>query len=241
MTAGHLRGDSRQEDHRPREGRASKTLERLDMSAEDKNKLAVWKELLNDAGTVVTRAGSARGPGHHAGRDARRTSAMRRRRPGPTSSRPRSRHDLDGADMYSVIAVLSAACNYNPVIFLKYPANYVFTGLGINTESHSLSHRLDNASMTGTCLPNALDMLQTIDDVLRAEIRQPGRHARQHHEGRRATVLDNTAAVWFNEMSDGNRPQPEQPPDRSGGQLRRLLQDGLDRQRRYREHRARRR
>ena len=40
---------------------------------------------------------------------------------------------LDGADMYSVMAVLAAACNYNPVIFLKYPPNYVFTAGSAST------------------------------------------------------------------------------------------------------------
>ena len=41
--------------------------------------------------------------------------------------------DLDGADMYSVMAVLSAACNYNPVIFLKYPPNYCSPGSASTT------------------------------------------------------------------------------------------------------------
>ena len=43
--------------------------------------------------------------------------------------------DLDGADLYSVMAVLATACNYNPVIVLKYPPNYYFMGLGILHES----------------------------------------------------------------------------------------------------------
>ena len=80
----------------------------------------------------------------------------------PTSSPPRSPADLDGADMYSVIAALAAACNANPVIFLKYPGNYSFTGLGIKSELGGLwRHRLDNAGMQGNCFPNALKMLQT--------------------------------------------------------------------------------
>jgi hypothetical protein len=112
--------------------------------------------------------------------------------------------DLDGADMYSVLAVLAAACNYNPVIFLKYPPNYTFTGLGINNDSHNLSHRLDSANMTGTCYPNSLALLQTVDKYYVSKFAKLVGMLDGIKNGDGSSLLDSTATVWFNEMSDGN-------------------------------------
>ena len=101
------------------------------------------------------------------------------------------------------MAVLSAACNYNPVIFLKYPANFIFTGLGISVDSDPVSHRLDNAGMTGTCLPNALTMLQTIDKYYASKFAKLVGMLDGIKNGDGSTLLDSTATVWFNEFSDG--------------------------------------
>jgi hypothetical protein len=170
-------------------------FERQDMSAEDRNKVAAWKALVNDAGTVLTpncTMDVATGLG------ATSANVMP-----PTSITTMVTPSLDGADMYSVMAVLSAACNYNPVIVLKYPPNYVFSGLGINADSHSLSHRLDNAGMTGTCFPNALDLLQTIDKYYAAKFARLVGMLDGIKNADGSTLLDSSAAVWFNEMSDG--------------------------------------
>src|SRR5262249_2278170 len=111
---------------------------------------------------------------------------------------------MDGADVYSAVAVLAAVCNYNPVIFLKYPANYVFKGLNIPEEAHALSHRLDNANMTGPCYPNALNLLQVIDTYYAQKFANLIGMLDKIPEGDGTTALDATASVWFQEMSDGN-------------------------------------
>src|SRR3569832_1904184 len=103
---------------------------------------------------------------------------------------------LDGADMYSVMAVLSALCNYNPVVFLKYPPNYVFTGLNIPEEAHSLSHRLSNANMSGSCYPIALTLLQTIDTYYAQKFANLVGKQNKNTNPDGTTLLDNTAAVW---------------------------------------------
>ncbi len=178
------------------------TLERFDMSQADREKLSAWKELLHQTGTVIASAqcteelgamlgatqGNAGSAGGGFGSD------------GLTSQVTDS---MDGADVYSSIAALAAACNANPVIFLKYPGNYVFSGLDINTESHSLSHRLDNAGMQGNCLPNAVEMLLRVDDFYTRKFANLVGMLDSIPEGS-GSVLDNTATVWFNEMSDGN-------------------------------------
>jgi len=111
--------------------------------------------------------------------------------------------DLDGADMYSVLAVLATACNFNPVIVLKYPPNYYFKGLGILDESENLSRRLANANLTGTCEPNALDRLQIIDKYYAAKFAKLATMLDGLKNGDGSTMLDSTAAVWFNHFSDG--------------------------------------
>jgi hypothetical protein len=109
---------------------------------------------------------------------------------------------LDGADLCSNLAVLAAACNANPVIFLKYPGNYIFKGLGVNHESASLSRRLDSANMTGTCVPGAIDMLLTIDDYYARKFAHLVEQLSRLEEGD-GTLLDSCAAVWFQDVSDG--------------------------------------
>ena len=125
------------------------TLERMDMSADDKNKLAIWKAMVNDMGTACGHVQSE--PATRLGGTPDNVGAMRQH-----DITHMVTADLDAADMYSVMAALAAACNYNPVTVLKYPPNYVFSGIGINADSDNLAHRLDNAGLTGTCYPNVL-------------------------------------------------------------------------------------
>jgi hypothetical protein len=110
---------------------------------------------------------------------------------------------LDAADVYANVAVLSAICNYNPITVLKFPGSYTFSGLGLNTEAHSLSHRIGNAGMTGTCVNGVIDMLLTIDDYYTRKFAHLVELLNSIPEGD-GKVLDNTAAVWMQEMSDGN-------------------------------------
>ena len=141
--------------------------------------------------------------------------------------------------MYSAMAVLAAACNYNPVIFLKYPPNYMFSGLGINADSHNLLTAWTTRACRGTCYPNSLTLLQTIDKYYASKFAKLVSMLDSIKKGDGSTLLDSTATVWFNEMSDGNAHNLNNLPDHPGGRLRRVLQDGLDRQRRHREHRGR--
>jgi hypothetical protein len=179
-------------------------LERLDMSAADRNKLEAWKALLNDAGSAMTPNMCAPDLATRLGATADNVAA--------TGATPAAGTDvltrpiapgLDGADMYSVMAVLAAACNFNPVIVLKYPANYFFKGLGIAAETGSLSHRLSNALMTGTCVPNAIAQLQTIDVYYTAKFAKLATLLDGLTNSDGSTLLDSSAAVWFNQMSDG--------------------------------------
>ena len=57
--------------------------------------------------------------------------------------------------------------------------------------------------MTGTCFPNALEMLQTIDTYYASKFAKLVGMLDGIKNGDGSTLLDSTAAVWFNEMSDG--------------------------------------
>jgi hypothetical protein len=179
------------------------TLQRVDMSKSDKMKLDAWKALLHDTGASIVSGQCTAELGSMLGATQANVSKATMRSLGADILTTKITDTLDTADVYSAIAVLSASCNANPVIFMKYPGNYVFGGLGINTESHSLSHRLDNAGMSGNCLPNAVKMLLQVDTYYAQKFANLVKMLDSIPEGG-GSVLDNSAAVWFNEMSDGN-------------------------------------
>src|SRR6185295_20362651 len=102
---------------------------------------------------------------------------------------------MDNADLYSAIATLTAACNANPVIVLKYPNNFTFSGLGINADSHNQSHRLDNAGMQGPCVSGAVENLQKIDRYYATKFANLVKMLDSIPEDS-GTVLDNSVAFW---------------------------------------------
>jgi hypothetical protein len=179
------------------------TLERYPMSMDDKNKLEAWKALLNDMGSVMASASCNQDVADMLGATSANIAAAGKGGLGSDILTTTVSGSLDGADIYSSVAALAAVCNANPVIVLKYPGSYVFKGLGITTESHSLSHRLDNAGMSGSCLPNAVADLIKVDTYYTQKFANLLKLLDSMNEGD-GTVLDNSATVWFSEMSDGN-------------------------------------
>ncbi|WP_437916631.1 DUF1552 domain-containing protein [Sorangium sp. So ce302] len=177
-------------------------IERLDMSRADKQKLAAWKELINSTGNAVASAQCNTALATALGATQENINLWGTPPSGDDRLTRRISDTLDGADLCSNLAVLAAACNANPVIFLKYPGNYVFNGLGVTRESASLSRRLDNAGMTGTCVPGAIDMLLTIDDYYARKFAHLVEQLNRIEEGD-GTLLDSCAAVWFQDVSDG--------------------------------------
>ena len=109
---------------------------------------------------------------------------------------------LDAADIYSNVAVLAALCNANNVIFLKYPGNYIFSALDITAENHGLSHRIGNANQGGSCVPGVNDDLETIDRYYVEKFAHLVGTLDSIDEGD-GKLLDNCAAVYFQELSDG--------------------------------------
>jgi Protein of unknown function (DUF1552) len=170
------------------------TLQRVNMSASDQQKLSDWVDLLHQTSGAVSAQCTAD------------TAAML----GVTNQ------SVQGAgggglsfDISKVapimldLAVLTAICDANRVIFLKMPPNYVFSNLGLTQESHGLSHRIGSANMGGPCLSGVMDMLYKIDSFYAEQFAYLVGKLDGISEGT-GTLLDNTATVWFQEMSDGN-------------------------------------
>jgi len=180
------------------------TLKRFDMSQSDRHKLDAWETLLDQTGTVMSAAQCNAETAAKLGVTQANVDAVTSGvEPGGDILTQRITDSLDGADVSSAVAVLAAACNANPVIFLKYPQSYLFTGLGLTMESHSLAHRIGSAAMLGTCLPGVIDMLLTIDRYYAQKFAKLVAMLDSIPEGDGTTTLDNSAAVWFQEMSDG--------------------------------------
>ena len=87
----------------------------------DKHKLAAWKALLNQTAPVIASAQCTTDLATMLGATQANVSKAAMRGLGVDVLTTKVSDDLDGADMYSAIAVLAAACNSNPVIFMKYP------------------------------------------------------------------------------------------------------------------------
>ncbi|WP_434045836.1 MULTISPECIES: DUF1552 domain-containing protein [Sorangium] len=178
------------------------TLDRFDMSRADKQKLAAWKELLHSTGNVVASALCDTSLATALGVTQENIDLASTAPSVDDRLTRRISESLDGADLCSNLAVLAAACNANPVIFLKYPGNYTFKGLGLTQESAGLSSRLGSAGMVGTCVPGAIDKLLTIDDYYARKFAHLVGQLNGIDEGD-GTLLDNCAAVWFQDVSDG--------------------------------------
>ena len=178
------------------------TLERLDMSEADKNKLEAWKSLLHETTPVIVPAQCNENAANALSLTQANVDAGSALDLGADRLFTKITDSLDVADIYSNLAALAAVCNANPVIVLKYPGSYIFKELGITIDSTSLSHRGENANFTGTCVPDAIDLLHSIDDYYAKKFAHLVDVLNGFDEGD-GTVLDNSATVWFQEVSDG--------------------------------------
>jgi hypothetical protein len=169
-------------------------LKSVNMSASDKKKLSDWADLLHDtSGTVINSCLAD-------------TSAKLGLTSEVLDGASGSGSSLDltkTAPVMMDLAALAASCDASRVIFMKMPPVYTFKFLGLTLESHAVSHRIGNAGMGGKCVENALDLVQTIDSWYAQQFAYLVGRLDGIKEGDR-TLLDNSATVWFQEMSDGN-------------------------------------
>jgi hypothetical protein len=110
-----------------------------------------------------------------------------------------------GADMMMNLMALNMICDGNRSLVLTYPGFVTFDWDGVNHDAnhHGLSHRNGTAAPTGDCYPDVLDRIAEIDDWLAMKYARMVELFDSIPEGE-GTLLDNTAAVWIPELSDGH-------------------------------------
>jgi len=166
-------------------------LKGVNMGKSDQQKLQDWMDLLHDTGTGVM--ASAQCNATVAGKlplDDKTVKA------GGTIDQV--------VPVMQDLAVLTAICDSNRVIFMKMPGATTYKNLGLSMDSHGISHRIGNAGMGGACVNGALDMIQTIDKWYATLFARLVGQLDKFSEADGKTILDNSATVWFQEMSDGN-------------------------------------
>lgn len=170
------------------------TLQRVKMSGRDQKLLSDWVDILHYASRDVVRLCSADTP------------AMLGLTKESVSAAQGSGNSADLSKVAPVIldlATLSALCDTNRVIFLKFPPHYIFRFLGQTIESESISHRIGDASMNGTCIADAINMVAAIDGWYTKQFAYLVNRLDSFTQAE-GTLLDNSATVWFQEFSDGN-------------------------------------
>lgn len=175
-------------------------LQRTPMSSSDQKLLSDWKDLLNQSTKTVS--------GMCTSAEATQIGLTTQSVQAASSGGGLNVDISKVTDVIYDLALLTALCDANRVIFMKMPPNYVFSFLSYNgqpftVESHSLSHRIGNANMGGACISGVMDMLHMIDQWYAQQFANLVGKLDSVTENT-GTVLDNSATVWFQEMSDGD-------------------------------------
>jgi hypothetical protein len=174
-------------------------LSSINMSSSDQQKLKAWTDLLHYTGGTVS-------AGAMCSKDTATTLGLTGTLTGGNIQ--------DTAKIFHNLAVLTALCDSNRVIFMKMPANGNFSSVvkyqasdgsmkAIGTDAHSISHRIGNAGMGGQCVADALAQILAIDMWYANLFANLVGQLNMFSEGD-VKLLDNTATVWIQEMSDGN-------------------------------------
>jgi Protein of unknown function (DUF1552) len=161
------------------------------MSRADQVKLSAWADLLHETSTTVINS---------------QCTADAAARLGLTdaSVQPVTGSNLSKtAPLMMDLAVLSAMCDANRVIFMKMPFSANLSFLGVPADATSLSHRIGNAGMGGQCLTDAIELIQKVDSWYAQQFAYLVGRLDGITEGDR-TLLDSSATIWFQQMSDGN-------------------------------------
>ena len=92
------------------------TLQRIDMSQADRRKLEAWKALLDETGGMIASSQCTAVSASRVGATQPNVSAFDALPTGSDVLTTKIIGELDGADLYSNLAVLAALCNATPVI-----------------------------------------------------------------------------------------------------------------------------
>ena len=110
-----------------------------------------------------------------------------------------------GDMMMTTLMALGMMCDAQRVMILTYPGYVTFNWDGIvhDADHHGLSHRNGTVAVGGTCKAGVLDDLAQIDGWYAGKFARLVGLLDGIQEGG-GTMLDNTATMWLQELSDGN-------------------------------------
>ncbi len=110
-----------------------------------------------------------------------------------------------GGDMMLNLIALSAICDTNRSMGMIYPGYVTFDWDGIhhNHEHHGLSHRNGDFRVGAPCVANVMAQIGEIDNWYAGKYAKLVKLLNSIPEGDK-TLLDNTATIWLQELSDGN-------------------------------------
>jgi hypothetical protein len=165
-------------------------LRSVNMSQADQRTLSAWADLLDQTSTKVI---------------ASQCNADAAAKLGLTDDALQAASGLRAVTPVMMdLTVLTALCDANRVMFMKMPfaANLSFLP-GVGSDAASISHRVGSALMGGPCIANAIEQIQAIDSWYAAQFAYLVGRLDSIAEGDR-TLLDNSATIWFQQMSDGN-------------------------------------
>jgi hypothetical protein len=173
-------------------------LNRMNMSSVDRQNLTRWTELLHYTGGTIS-----------TGASCNMTTATQLGLPGSAGGG----FSTATAKVFMDLAVLTSLCDANRVIFMKLPSSARFndvqykkadgTMAALSSDAHGLSHRIGNALMGGQCVADAISQIHAVDMYQATLFAYLVGRLDSFTEGD-VKLLDNTATVWMNEMSDGN-------------------------------------
>ena len=168
------------------------TYQRLEMSRADRQRVDAWLEILRNAeqGIMAQACDPSR-----VDIDA---DAVAEASAGTTTEEAFTVE----ADMMMKLMALAMLCDVNRSFILTFPGWATFTWLNHSIDHDALAHRSGTGSSGGACYDGVLDRLREIDAWYAGKFAKLVDLFDSLPEGE-GTLLDNTAATWINEFSDG--------------------------------------
>lgn len=185
------------------------------MSQGDKDKLAHWAEMLHETTNAVRGA---------------LCTEEEAAKLGITQNGAAGNALQDVVAPMMDLAVMNALCNQSAIILLQMPGNArmgFIDGVDGNTDNHSLSHRIGNANMGGSCMAGVLGMLEKIDIWYAQQFAYLVGKMDSVQESEGATLLDNSATIWMMEQSDGQAHNLNNAPILQAGSLGGYFKTGM--------------
>jgi hypothetical protein len=180
------------------------SLQRLNMSQKDKQRVSDWLDLLTDvSGPIQVAAGCTQGNAELLGVTSESVKAV------GNGGFGQAAQVSAATDMMFKLMALTMMCDANRSFIFTYPGYVTFNWDGIVHEKdhHGLSHRVGSAETTGACYVDSsgvgvMDLIHQIDKWFAGKYLKLIETLDGIDEGD-SKMLDNCLVTWTQELSDG--------------------------------------